>query len=243
MKIKHSSYDLKKSIKRINEILSNPNDEYKPSKSIPERDRLTFKNGFNVEVTVIFIDIRGSKKLVDNHHNPVLAKIYRSYISEVISVLRDNEKIHEVYIEGDGVWGVFNTVSKTDVNSVFVTASRISSVIDILNIKLKRKKYTAIKVGIGIDKGKSLYMKAGYKGININEIVWIGDVVGQAAKLCSEGNKRANSRYNHEIMISSKVYKCLDNNNKQKMKPNSNNTIYCGRATDSLMDDWVKKNG
>lgn len=183
MEATYSPFNFEKSRERISEILDSSNSGYEDHKGIPSRDKLTFTNGYYVDVTVLFIDMRGSKALSEKHTRPVLAKIYRVYISEMVAVLRDNETVSEIYIEGDGVWAVFNTTTKPDVNSVFSTAGKIASLVDTINIKLSRKSYSTIEVGIGIDDGSSLYIKAGYKGSSINEVVWIGRVVGTAANL------------------------------------------------------------
>ncbi len=121
---------------------------------MPPRTSLTFDNGFYVDVTVLFIDMRGSKAYQDKHNRPVLAKIYRAYISEVIAVMRGDVKVSEIYIEGDGLWGVFNTTTHAEVNQVFSTAAKLSSLIDMLNIKLESKGYTDLPpTGVPIKSG------------------------------------------------------------------------------------------
>jgi class 3 adenylate cyclase len=134
MQATNSTYNYLDSVDRIGEILNSSDTSYDDSKSIPSRDRLTFLNGFYVYVSVIFIDIRGSKELSNKHTRPVLAKIYRSYISEMVAVLRDNENVNEIYIEGDGVWAVYNTPYKQDLDSVFSTAARAASLKDIQSL-------------------------------------------------------------------------------------------------------------
>lgn len=52
---------------------------------------------------------------------------------------------------------------------------------------------------MGASYGSSLYIKAGYKGSGINEVVWLGKLVGEAAKLCSYGNKTWSDK---ELMVS-----------------------------------------
>jgi len=154
-----------------------------------------------------------------------LAKIYRSYISEVIAVMKGNSKINDIFIEGDGVWAVFNTTKQVDVQDVFDTTAQISSLINALNKKLERKRYTPIKIGIGIDDGESLYIKAGYSGSSVNEIVWIGKVVGEAAKLGNHGNREW---YDYQTMISENVYINLSEHQKSLLKWNSNRECYHG---------------
>lgn len=239
MDASYSYYDYTKSIERIDNILNSSDSSYDKHTGIPSKDSLTYNNGFYVDVTVLFIDIRASKELSSKHTRPVLAKIYRAYISEVITVMKGNTCINEIYIEGDGLWAVFNTTTKDDVNSVFATAFTIASLIDILNVKLSKKKYSTLEVGIGIDDGESLYIKAGYKGSGIQEVVWIGKVVGQTATLCSYGNKTIHDR---EIMVSAKVYSDLSEHNKSLLVENISHNCYHGNVIRKDMNEWVEKN-
>jgi len=225
MKVNHSVYNFENSLDRIDEILNSSDYNYEEKKGIPSESSLTFRNGFYVDITVVFVDIRGSKELANSHTRPVLAKIYRSYISEVIAVMKDNTKINDIFIEGDGVWAVFDTATKQDVQDVFDTTAKISSLINVLNEKLERKNYSAIKVGIGIDDGESLYIKAGYSGSGINEIVWIGKVVGEAAKLSNHGNREW---YDRQTMVGNAVYGNLNEHQQSLLEWNNYRECYHG---------------
>lgn len=238
MKISYSEYDYLKSIERINEILDSSDNDYLESKNIPTQDKLTYKNGYYVDITVVFIDMRKSKELSSKHTRPVLAKIYRAFISEVIAILKGTTTINEIYVEGDGVWGVFNTETVEHINEVFETAGRVLSLVDILNIQFLKKGYSQIKIGIGIDDGKSLYMQAGYKGSGINEVVWIGKVVGETAKLCNFGNKEIDDK---SLMVSERIYSDLTDKYKSFMHWNTNRNCYHGNIHNIGMNEWVKK--
>ncbi len=240
MEATYTQYDLGKSVERISEILDGSDASYEDHKGIPSRDSLSFTNGYYVDVTVLFVDIRGSKELSEKHTRPVLAKIYRAYVSEIVAVLKGNTTVSEIYIEGDGVWAVFNTTTKIDVNSVFITAAQVASLIDVLNVKLTKKGYSTIEVGIGLDDGESLYIKAGYKGSGINEVVWIGRVVGTCAALCGYGNKLWSDR---EIMVSEIVYGNLTDTNKKLLEWSQARGCYHGFVVNVAMDQWVKENG
>lgn len=240
MEATFTQYDFANSVERISEILDGADANYQDHKGIPSRNSLSFTNGYYVDVTVLFIDIRGSKELSEKHTRPVLAKIYRAYVSEIVAVFKGNTTISEIYIEGDGVWAVFNTTTKTDVNSVFKTAAEVASLIDVLNVKLKKKGYSTIEVGIGLDDGESLYIKAGYKGSGINEVVWIGRVVGTCAALCGYGNKLWSDR---EMMVSEVVYGNLTDHNKKLLEWNQARGCYHGFVVDVVMNEWVKDNG
>lgn len=138
MEASFSAYSHLKSIERIDEILNGSDTSYEEIKSIPVRSSLTFSNGYYVDCSAIFIDIRGSKGLSEKHTRPVLAKIYKTYISELVAVLKDHSKVSEIYIEGDCVWGIFDTSLKRDIDELFSVAAKVSSLIDILNIKYKK---------------------------------------------------------------------------------------------------------
>jgi class 3 adenylate cyclase len=239
MEASQSYYNFDKSIERIDEILIGEDASYTNQEGIPSRDLLTFTNGFYVQITVLFVDLRGSKELAENHTRPVLAKMYRSYISEVVAVLKSNSCINEIYIEGDGVWAVFNTTKKDEVQSVVVTASLINSLVNVLNVKFKKRGYSAIKAGIGVEDGTSLYIKAGYKGSGINEVVWIGRAVGQAAKLCNEGSRGSA----HPIMISEIVYSNCGDRIKGFFDWDDKLECYTGNVINSSMEEWVENNG
>ena len=225
MKVTHSTYNFDKSLERIDNILNSSDYNYKNHKGIPSEGSLNFKNGFYIDVAVVFIDIRGSKELTNNHKRPVLAKIYRSYISEVIAVMKDNSTINDIFIEGDGVWAVFNTTSKEDIQNVLNTVAQISSLINILNKKLLRKDYSEIQVGIGMEMGETLYLQAGYSGHNVKELVWIGKVVGKSAELSGYGCKELEDE---RIMVSKKVYKKLTAYQQSFLEENENRDCYQG---------------
>ena len=75
-----------------------------------------------------------------------------------------SENCKEININGDGVWGVFDTTEDSHIDSVFDISAKLNSLIKILNYKLTQKKYSTISVGIGIgiDYGRALMVKAGY---------------------------------------------------------------------------------
>ncbi|MFM4759930.1 adenylate/guanylate cyclase domain-containing protein [Aeromonas sp. s12] len=240
MEASYSSYDFYKSIERIDDILNGSDASYEDKDSVPPRNSLTFNNGFYVECAALFVDMRGSKNLAEKHKRPVLAKIYKTYISELVAILKSHTKVCEISIEGDCVWGVYNTQYKFDLDELFGIGAKVSSLIDILNIKYKRKGYSELTVGIGISYGTALLIKAGYSGSGINEVVWLGKLVGEAAKLCSYGNKTAGE---YEIMVSNVFYNNLNEHNKMLLLKNNTYDCYHGYIINTDMNEWVKKNG
>ena len=235
------SYDVEKSAERMDDILNAGSGNYCDKDSIPARSSLTYTNGFYVNVTALFIDIVGSSDMTDSSKRPTLAKIYRSFISEATAILNDTGlKCKEISINGDCVWGVFDTPYKADVDSVFSTAARLNSMIKILNYKLKKKGYTQISVGIGIDNGRALMVKAGYSGSGLNDVIWMGDVVNSACHIANKAGRNGRK----PIVVSSMIYSNLNEHNQKLL---SNTTIdgesyYSGDVINISMDNWYEEN-
>jgi class 3 adenylate cyclase len=238
MKSNYIAYDYEKSISRIDTILNQQDSSFEEVDNFPSLDKLTFTNGFYVYATALFVDIRDSSKMLENHNRPTLAKIYRSFISEVIAIMNGNSNCKFINIDGDCVSGVYETNYKPNIDTVFSNAFTISSLIDILNCKLKKKNITAIKIGIGMDYGRLLLIKAGFSGSGLNEVAWMGNALNTAAKLCNKANKE----WHYEILVSSAIYENLNEHNKSLLTNLYNDGLYGGNVVSIRMDEWVKEN-
>jgi len=240
MEVVHSVYNYKKSRDRIDSILKDESDTFiENNNKFPSESLLRFNGGRKVNIDVIAVDIRQStllSELLSENRISILTKIYRAYISEVIAVMKSNENIQRVYIEGDGIWAVFE--SNDNSYWVFDTAVKISSIVETINSKLRDMDYPNIKIGIGLERGKSFYVKAGYKGTGINQEVWVGNIVNKAFKLCSLANKGKIK----ELVVSKNMYQALEEKEKKRLKYNRKEDIYHTRLVDADMKDWLKKN-
>lgn len=208
------SYDVSTSAARMNDILNASDNDYSDKDSLPARNDLSFKNGYYVYVTAIFIDIVGSSDMTDVHKRLTLAKMYRAFLSECVAIMNAELDCKEININGDCVWGVFDTPLKSDVDKVITVAARLNSMIKILNYKLSKKGYSEISVGIGIDYGRALMVKAGYAGCGINDVIWMGDVANLACHLCNKAGRGSQK----VVIISGAVYSKLNEHNKGLFK-------------------------
>lgn len=238
MQSNYITYDYTKSMLRIDTILNQQDTSFEEVKSFPSIDKLTFTNGFYVDATALFVDIRDSSKLIDAHNRPALAKIYRSFISEVIAIMNGNQNCKFINIDGDCVSGVYETPQMSDIDRVFEDSYTISSLIDILNCKLKKKKITEIKIGIGMDYGRLLLIKSGFSGSGLNEVAWMGDALNTAAKLCNKANKE----YPYKILLSSNIYQNLNIHNQGLLSKIVYQDYYGGNVFRIDMNNWVKEN-
>src|SRR4051812_34718864 len=111
----------------MDEYLNAPAGNYEEANSLPGREKLTYENGYYAYCSAMFVDLRDSSSLPDSYTRPVLAKIYRSFISEVVAIMNGNLDAAEINIVGDCVWGVFDTSLKTEINTLFAEAARVNS--------------------------------------------------------------------------------------------------------------------
>ncbi|TWT08204.1 adenylate/guanylate cyclase domain-containing protein [Planococcus sp. CPCC 101016] len=192
MKNNYKFYDFEESEKRLTEILDSSS-SFEELDHIPSSDKLTFINGYYINCTSVFVDLRDSSKLPDIHQNRVLAKIYRAYISEIVAIMNGYSECREIDIVGDCVSGIFETPKTSNIRNILGMIATINSLIQVLNYKLEKRSYSSIKVGIGVSYGRVLMIKAGYKGSSINEVVYMGEAVNQASKMCGLANKVVNS--------------------------------------------------
>lgn len=204
-----NNYDVATSDARLKEILDS-SENFEEVNYIPSRNNLTYKNGYYVNCTSVFIDIRSSSQLPQLHKKPVLGKIYRAYLSECVALMNNDPNCREVVINGDCVHGIMDTQKRQDIDRAFQTACSLNSLINILNWRLGQKNYTPINCGIGIAYGRALMMQAGFKGSGLNEVIWMGDVVNEASNLCHQGNK--NDR--KAIQVSASIFDNLNSDNK-----------------------------
>lgn len=238
MQSSYISYDYNKSIERIDQIIQESENSFEEIKGRSDRSKLTYTNGFYVNCTVIFCDIRDSSKLTESHKRPKLAKLYRAYISEVVAILNGDGNCLEIDIIGDGILGVLEAQYTPQIDRAFSTAAQICSLIDILNCKFKKYDIENIKIGLGISFGRALMIKAGYSGSGINEIVWMGDVVNDACHLSSIPIIFSN----HEIFTSDMFYQNLNQYNQKLLHFDYLNKCYRGNIINSEMHAWYNNN-
>ena len=235
------TYKVEDSASRMDEILDASDNDYEDNgSSIPSRGKLTYNNGYYVNVTAVFIDIVNSSKLTDGHKRPTLAKMYSAFLSECVAIMNSWKMCKEININGDCVWGVFETPLKSDVDNIISVAAQLNSMINILNYKLKKKQYDIINVGIGIDYGRALMVKAGYSGSGINEIVWMGDVVNTACHLAN----KAGRIFRKTIIVTENIYCNLNDANKDLLSSYIDGQVvrYEGDIVRTDMEDWYKEN-
>ena len=238
METKYKKYNFKESFNRIDDILDESDKSFEALKSIPSRNNLTYKNGFYVDCSTISITLRDSKKLPTRFSLPILTKIYRSFISEIVAILNSNELCVDIRINGDCVSGVYNTPRKTDIDTVFSDAAKMTSLVKVMGCKLQERGQHNLIAAIGIDYDRSLLVKAGYAGSGINEIFWIGRAFNRAAQLRGYASKNTGIE---STFVSNKIFINLSDYHKKLLRKHPSHDCFYGDVLNVTMDEWQEK--
>ncbi len=241
-----ASYDYTAGKTRIEEILNNKLEVIENNK-IPNDDNFTYSNAYYGWVTGIFADIRNSTDLFSKEDKKLVSKVIRSFTSETIEILRNDNNLREIGIRGDCVYAIYTTPKKDDIYEIVDKAVYINTFLNMLNELLRKNAFENIKVGIGISTSQELVVKAGRKGVGINNSVWIGDAVTKASNLSSLGNK---NNYKTIIMSSTTyenmIAKMQENNKDKDVKSwftqyidQKLGTFYDASLVKTEFDKWI----
>lgn len=167
-------------------------------KTVPDVDDLPLgPHGRLLDLTMLFIDIRESTRIVDGFRRLTAARMYKAFLSAVSQVAR-RQKGELRSFNGDGVLVVYHGDRMR--SRAVQTALNLVWVCDNL-IKPKMQKYfennselsdIEFDFGIGVDLGKVLVVRGGIRGENNNDLVWVGNATNYAVKLSSAGTLRFN---------------------------------------------------
>ena len=194
-------YDYKKSKETIESILKSPT-KIVEKDFVPSSDSaFTYEDGITAWVGALFVDIVDSSKIFQSP-NEDTARIIRCFSSELISILKDDINYREIGIRGDCVYCIYNSPYQADLVEIFRHAYRINSFMKMLNKLLSNNGYSTIRAGIGLGCSQDLIIKAGQNGSGINDRIWIGKAVVDAAHLSDVANRNGVS----EIAMSPLFY-------------------------------------
>lgn len=171
------------------------------------------KNGRELELAMLFIDIRESTKIVDGSRRVTAAKMYKSFLWGVAQIARANDGELRSF-NGDGVLVAFigeykrTNAAKAALQMSWFCQKVLKPKVDAYLENNNQLSGLDFDFGIGIDCGKVLVVRGGIKGENNNDLVWVGNATNYAVKLSSL------SKENYHIYISEDVYKNMDKSSK-----------------------------
>lgn len=242
-------YEYKKSKEIIESILNSPTKIIEKN-FVPSSDsEFTYENGITTWVSAIFVDIVDSSSFFQSP-NEDTARIIRCFCSEIISILKDDSNYREIGIRGDCVYCIYNSPNQEDLVEIFRHAYRINSFMNMLNKLLSKKGYSTLRAGIGLGCSKDLIIKAGQNGSGINDKIWIGKAVVDAAHLSNVANRNGVSAIAMSPFFYSNIIELLCNENekyKSWISPHFSDIFrsidyYHCNIIEVSFDKWIKEN-
>ncbi len=179
--------------------------------------KLTFGNkGLQFEATVLYIDLRDSTKILNQHNKTTIAKIHKAYLYTTVRIAKSlGGEVRS--FNGDSVLAFFQGTSKQTLNNAVKAAMKIRFMIanPESGINTLLSKYSAVDFGIGLDDGKVLCVKVGIGGeANTKDLIWIGNPVNKSVVISDE------CKAEEHIGISSYVYSSLNDDLKYGIRKN-----------------------
>lgn len=185
---------------------------------VPKLDdsKLTFGNtGLKFTGSSLFIDLRGSTTVLNNHNKPVVAKLHMAFFHAIVKIANNNNGNVRSF-NGDSALIFFQGNLKKTISTAVQCAMQIKYIIDDSEAGINELliKYSKLDFGIGIAHGDILCTKVGVGGEHNRDIFWIGNPVNKSTIL---GDK---SKSPNHIAISSFVYTNLLESAKYAKKKN-----------------------
>lgn len=177
---------------------------------IPSVDEIAFgRYGKEVELAILFIDVKESTKIVDAFRLKTAARMYQSFLRGVTLIaLKNGGEVRS--FNGDGVLITFYGDSKCN-NAVRSALQMMYFVNTILKPKLKtyfinnkQAQNIIFDCGIGIDVGNVFIVRGGAKGDDNNDLVWVGNPTNYAVKLSAQS--KVQIRGNLDSIPTTKIY-------------------------------------
>lgn len=153
----------------------------------PGDNRLTFGNtGVRFDAVTLYIDMRGSTAVINEHRPQSAAKIHKAYLFLATKLIAEHGGQIRSY-NGDSILAFFPGKSSASVTSAIKAAMQIKFMLT-QECAAEFKRYREVDFGIGIDIGPVLCVKAGMgKNENHNDLLWLGNPVNRATVLSDMG--------------------------------------------------------
>lgn len=238
MKIEYKQFDFAETLKKIDNSLY-PDTE----KLIPNNHFLPITEDSGNECA--FAGVIAAYVRLSVYDNSDLDSINRSYdiVKHVIyDIFRDNCDCIDMICMGRFYCGIFNTPSKSNINDLIVTMSKLNSSISVLDIKLYKRFKISVKVNLGCDYGELFRLKDNFNKVNnkIPSFSWNGGALNLAII------------YANSNLIDGRNCVIISENIKQNIKLDyakffqaiSDSAMggYSASLVDSKIFEWVKNN-
>lgn len=187
------------------------------TRSVPEVGDLAFgKSGKDIELAMMFIDLRGSTTMVAGIRRVTAARMYKSFLWGVARIARANSGDLRSF-NGDGVLIAFSgdykctNAAKAALQMAWFVKNVLKPKMDAVFQNNSQLSDFDFDFDIGIDVGNVLVVRGGIRGVNNNDLVWVSNATNYAVKLSSIPDA------GYHIFISKAVYDRLNDSSKLRL--------------------------
>ena len=182
---------------------------------VPESKDLGLSNvGRTLAATVLYADIDGSTRLVDEYKTQFAAEIYKAFLLCSTRIIRVNGGEVRSF-DGDRVMGIFigdgknSAAAKTGLQINYAVKKIITPALE----KQYRSTSYELRHTVGIDTSEMLAIRSGIR--NNNDLVWVGSAANHAAKMTSLSS-------NYPTRITEPAFRLLDDDSTFGGNPRKN---------------------
>lgn len=212
--------------------------------SVPADQEFTYENGISCWVSAIFIDIENSSELFKNKDEK-LARLMRAFTSEVITIFQDKDDFAQIGIRGDCVYSIYSIETKDALLKTFLIAVRLNTFMKMFNKIITDYGYDKINAGIGLGYDEDLIIKAGRSGTGINDKIWIGKAVVDAANLSSIAGRNGIDNIAMSSKFHYNVHELLEQRNRkykdwlEREEDSDGNVYYHCDVVQTDFNNWI----
>jgi adenylate cyclase len=162
-------------------------------------ERAPYSDGEELEVTILFADLRGFTKMSDKRLPYDVVFILNQYFELMGEAIESKDGYLDKFI-GDGIMAIFGIRSgaQNGARQAIGATMEMSRKLSVLNKRLEEEVSEPLRIGIGVHSGKAIIGAMGYG--NTKPVTAIGSTVNTAARLEGESKK-----YGAELILSQEV--------------------------------------
>lgn len=214
-------------LEEVDDLARTKWDEIPQGRSVPDTTdtRLTHSNtGIYIDGTVLYADLDGSTKMVDNLLAWRSAEYYKAYLHCAAKIIKNDGGVITAY-DGDRIMAIFigDTQALDAVRSAFKINWAIENIVNPSFLSVYDKSHRQLRHTIGVDSGRLLASKIGIR--RDADMVWVGPAANYAAKL----NSFQGLDSDYQIRITARTYAML---NGQYQQLNSGDAVWDGPYND-----------